>query len=121
MNDYCLPHSDKYQTLQDALDFAKPGQFLANVDLKSAYRSVAINDVDYCLTGVQWTFECESPTYKFDTLLPFGSRLGPMIFHRLSQAVRRFMANRGFASITVYLDDYFIVADTFQEIGRAHV
>ena len=123
MNDYCEPHSVKYQSLQEALELAKPGTFLAKVDLKSAYRSVPISEMDYCLTGIEWTFEGDvKPTWLFDTRLPFGSRLGPMTFHRCSQAVRRFMANRGYHNLIVYLDDFLIVADSYQEcLDAQHV
>jgi hypothetical protein len=116
MNDYTILHPTRYQTLQEAYSLAKPNTYLAKVDLKSAYRSVPIRPTDYCLTGVKWTFTGDSsPTYLFDARLPFGCSQGPNVFHRLSQAVRRFMANRGYCNIVVYLDDFFIVAETFEE------
>ena len=68
MNSYALHDSVKYQSLAEALELAKPGTFLAKVDLKSAYRSVEINPVDHCLTGIQWTFQGDSePTFMIDT------------------------------------------------------
>jgi hypothetical protein len=117
MNDYTKSlHSTHYQTLDEAYTLAKPNTYLAKVDLKSAYRSVPIRPIDYCLTGVKWIFSGDtSPTYLFDTRLPFGCSQGPNVFQRLSQAVRRFMARRGYCKLVVYLDDFFIVADTFDE------
>lgn len=114
MNDYTSSYSVHYQTLEEACVLAKPNYFLSKVDLKAAYRSVAINPIDYRLTGLVWQFSGgKSPTILFDTRLPFGSRLGPSIFHRLSQAVRRMMARRGFPDLVVYLDDFLCVADSY--------
>ena len=37
-----------------------------------------------------------------------------MIFHRISQSVKRMMARRGFDGV-VYLDDFLCVADSYEE------
>ena len=87
MNDYSTLYSVRYQTLHEAYELAKPGFYLAKVDLKSAYRSVPISCKDYCLTGLKWCFQGQSsPTYMFDTRLCFGARLAPASFHRIMQA-----------------------------------
>ena len=39
----------------------------------------------------------------------------PGIFHRLRQAVKRFMAKRGYRSLVVYLDDFLIIGATYAE------
>ena len=115
MNDYGVPQSVKYQTISEACSLAKPSYFLSKVDLKSAYRSVPINSADYPLTGLKWWFSGEkSPCYLFDVKLPFGSNVGPAIFSRLTQSVRRMMARRGYVNLVVYLDDFFIVESSFQ-------
>ena len=51
-------------------------------------------------------------TFLVDSRLPFGARKSPEIFHRLTQAVRRIMAKRGFGAIIVYLDEFLIVGET---------
>ena len=108
MNDYSSLHSVHYQTLEEAYSLAKPNYFLVKVDLKAAYRSVAINSLDYCLTGLQWQFKNESsPCYLFDSRLPFGASMAPSIFHRLTQAV------------LVYLDDFLIVEETYEACLKA--
>ena len=109
MNDYASNEACKYQSLQEALDLVKEGHHIAIIDLKSAYRSVKIHPFNYEATGLQWTFKGEDrPTYLVDTRLPFGSRKSPSIFNRLTQAIRRMMANRGYP-IVAYLEDFFIV------------
>ena len=42
-----------------------------------------------------------------------------MDFHRCTQAVRRFMFNRGYKNLVVYLDDFLIVCDTLEECCEA--
>ena len=120
MNDYAIADPVRFQTLENACNLAKPGFFCAKVDLKSAYRSVAIHPDDYPITGLKWQFQGQNkPTLLFDTRLPFGSALGPSIFHRLSQAVRRCMARKGFRDLVVYIDDFLIVAPSFHECNEA--
>lgn len=90
---------------------------MAKVDLKSAYRSVPISKQSQRVTGLKW-FINNQVTYLYDTKLPFGSKEAPGIFHRLSQAVRRMMARRGF-TIVAYLDDFFICEDSKSKCAEA--
>ena len=53
MNEYCTLYLVKYQTLHEAYSLVRPGYYLAKVDLKSAYRSVSISPLDYCLTELK--------------------------------------------------------------------
>ena len=117
VNDYA-PLGDKlsYQSLDDAVKLLVPGGYSAKVDLKSAYRSVSIHPDDQGFMGLAWTFKGHThPTYMVDTRLPFGSRLAPGIFHRLTQSVRRMMPRRGY-NVVAYLDDFFIHESTFEKI-----
>jgi hypothetical protein len=114
-NDYATKDAQlRYQSIKDAIELVTPGAFLAKVDLKSAYRSVAIHPSQYPFMGLQWTFKGQSvPSFIQEKFLCFGARKSPSIFHRLTQAVRRFMAARGF-NIVAYLDDFLIVSDNKQ-------
>ena len=53
MNDYSIPDTVKFQTLQYACGFAKPGYWCAKVDFQAAYRSVGIHLDDYKMTGLE--------------------------------------------------------------------
>ena len=113
LNDLATKASVKYQTLEEAISASTSGCFYAKVDLKSAYRSVRIHPSNYPITGLKWQFsDHAAPTYLYDTRLPFGARKSPAIFHRLTQAVRRFMCNRGYDNIIVYLDDFLIISES---------
>ena len=119
LNDHAtLDCSQQFETLDDATSLICQGYYMAKVDLKSAYRSVAISKESQQYTGL--TFELDGRVnYLYDTKLPFGSRLAPGIFHRLTQSVKRMMARRGFTAMVVYLDDFLICAPTMKECATA--
>ena len=91
---------------------------MAKVDLKSAYRSVPISKHSQKVTGLRWQFGKQTVLLR-DTKRCFGSRLAPGIFHRLTQAVKRMLKRRGLKAVVVYLDDFFIKADTMQDCAMA--
>ena len=108
VNDYASAKDHhRFQSVDDAAKLVKAGDYMAKVDLKSAYRSVSLSQDSCLVTGLKW-FINGSYQYFYDSKLPFGSKLAPGIFHRLSQAVRRIMARRGFPNVVAYLDDFFI-------------
>ena len=115
LNDYVDNAPFTYQTVQQAAASIQRGDYLAKVDLASAYRSVKIHPDDHQLAGLAWDFGGGSPTYLIDKRLMFGDRLSASIFNTLSQAVCRFMAREGYPHITGYLDDYLIRGATKQE------
>ena len=116
VNDYAkLDYKIQYQTVLDACELIEKGDYMAKIDLKSAYRSVALHPSQYDFTGLKWTFKGEkTPTYMIDTRLPFGARLSPSHFHRLSQAVQYIIQKRHIKVVT-YLDDIFITAPTKEQ------
>lgn len=121
VNDFISTHSFKFQTLDDAIKLLKPNYFMAKIDLKHAYRSVPIHPANYQATGCKWRFSGDDfDTYFYDTRLPFGAKSSPEIFHRLTQAVRRMMAKRGFLHVIVYLDDFLVIGATQAECARAY-
>ena len=120
VNDYATNDHFRYQTIDDATQMITKDCYLAKVDLKSAYRSVKIHPSNYQATGLQWKFAGDTkPTYLSDTRLPFGAKLAPSIFHRLTQSVRRMMARRGYDTMVVYLDDFLIIAPDFDSCVQA--
>ena len=121
LNDYVSVNSFKFQSLDEAIGRLRPGYYMAKIDLRHAYRSVPIHPSNYTATGLKWWFHGDSsPTYFYDARLPFGAKSSPEIFHRLTQAVRRMMAHRGFHDIIVYLDDFLVIAPTKEECESAY-
>lgn len=121
LNDHAEKDCDlKYQSVQDAISHLRPGYYMAKIDLKSAYRSVKTHPSSWPFTGLKWNFSGEKhSTFLCDTRLPFGARKSPGVFHRLTQAVRRSLMRQGFTPVVVYVDDFLIIASTFEECQAA--
>lgn len=119
VNDYCTAEwKQKFSRVDDAAALVTKGCFMAKVDLKSAYRSVPISSHSQRVTGLRWQFGKQT-VYLRDKKLCFGSKLAPGVFHRLTQAVRRMLKRRGLNATVVYLDDFFIKADSFEGCAQA--
>ena len=75
LNDFITSHSFKFQNLDHAIKLLRPNYFMANIDLRHAYRSIPIHPNNYPATGLQWQFWGQSrSTFFFDTCLPFGAK-----------------------------------------------
>ena len=120
VNSYIDIESFKFQTIDDAVKLIDQGYYIAEIDLRHAYRSIPIHPSNYRATGLKWVFTGNNqPTYLIDTRLPYGGRSAPGIFHRITQTVRRIMRRKGFYGTVVYLDDFLIIAPTKEECQLA--
>ena len=120
VNDYISCESYRYKTIDDAIALMHPGCYFATVDIKSAYRWVPVYPPHRTLQGFRWAF---NGSYKFftDNFLCFGLKNAPSIFHRISCAITRMIARKGFTNIVNYLDDFLIVASSREECLRAQL
>ena len=120
VNTYIEIEKQSFQTLDDAAKLIGRHFYIAKVDLRRAYRSVPVHPSNYKALGLKWQFKGHKQfSYLVDTRLPFGASSAPGIFHRLTQSVRRMMVKRGFHGIIVYLDDFLIIGQTYEECKRA--
>ena len=118
VNDLAEDVTFKYQTFEDAVKNVKQGSYLAKVDLKNAYRSIPISKESQEATGISWVFG-DQKIYMKDVRLPFGAKLSPFIFNKITQAVVRMMIRKGFKGICAYLDDFIIITDSKDECTLA--
>ena len=107
----------RFQTVDHATRIMKQGCYMAKVDLKSAYRSVSISKHSQQFTGLQWGTGANM-LYMYDTKLPFGAKLAPACFHRLTQAVKR-MLNRVGIKCVIYLDDILLLCENKEDCVNA--
>ena len=122
LNDHAVHDPFRYQSLQDAIDLIKPGDWLAKVDLKGAFRSVGIAVDNYGATGLKWRFKGQQRhTYFIDTRCSFGARRSPEIFNELTQSVLAIMRQKGFMNIVCYCDDFLIIASSKEECRRTMI
>ena len=121
VNSYATTQHFSYVTVEQAVSQIKPNAYLAKIDLKHAYRHVPIHPSNFNATGLAWKFSGDNHiTYLYDNKLPFGASKSPEVFHRLTQAVTRMMARRGFHTILAYLDDFLIIGDNKHECELAY-
>ena len=80
-------------------------EYLAKVDINSAYRMVPVHPDDRLLLGMQW----ENNLYV-DGTLPFGLRSAPRISTAVADALEWQARFKGTEHILYYLDDFLITA-----------
>ena len=119
LNDNSVP-MDKcsYETVDTAAQLMTPCCFMAKVDIKSAYRAVAISQQSWRATGLRWRINGHDQ-FLYDTRLPFGARPSPTIFHRISQFIKRCHQRAGYLKISVYQDDFIVFGNTYEECLEA--
>ena len=116
LNDFASTNHFKYQSIQNASELVTRGCWLAKLDLANAYRCVKIHPSNFKATGLKWRFANDKfETLLIDERLSFGASKSPEIFNKLTQAVRAIMAKKGYKTIVCYLDDFLIVAQTYDE------
>ena len=93
-----------------------PWLLVSKLDLANAYRCIKIHPSNFKATGLKWRFANDNfDTFLIDERLSFGASNSPEIFNILTQAVRAIMAKKGYKTIVCYLDDFLIVAQTYDE------
>ena len=115
VNDFTLC-MDKcsYESVDRAVDLMVPECYMTKIDIKAAYRAVAINPQSYAATGLKWNVNGHTHLLC-DTRLPFGARPSPTIFHKISQFIKRAIQKCGYKKVVAYQDDFLIIGDTYKE------
>ena len=103
----------KMDTLNTKLGMLRKHCYVASIDLTDAYYSVPVATVDqkYLM------FQIEGIRYKY-VCLPNGLSPAPRIFTKLMKPVLSSLRKKGH-QVMNYLDDFFLVGDTFEECKDA--
>jgi len=112
INTYITPPKFSFESMDDALAQSSPNCFFAVVDIQSAFRWVPLYPPHRNFLGVRWAFDGEAEKMYVDNFLCFGLSSSPYIFFKISSAIARMMRREGF-KVSVYLDDFLLIADTF--------
>ena len=103
--------SVQYATIADAMSLIKQcgkGCFLANTDIKDAFRIIPIQPSDYPLLGIKW-----NGLYYYDRCMPMGCSSSCKTFETFSSALEWLAKTKlQISSILHLLDDFLIVAPT---------
>ena len=102
----------KMETLQTALKLVTPNCFMASIDLKDAYYSVAVDREHQKFLRFQW----EDQLWQFNCM-PNGLALAPRKFTKLMKPVFATLREKGHLS-SAFLDDSLLLAETRVSCAR---
>ena len=106
LNQFIKYERFKMEGIHMLRDLLKPNDFMAKIDLKDAYFTVAIWEghqkfLRFLWNGTQWEFAC----------LQFGIATAPRVFTKILKPVIGLLRKQGIRLI-IYLDDFLLMAST---------
>ena len=109
LNKECNTAHFKMESLKQALHMVRPGAYLASIDIKDAFYSVAIHPSHKKYLKFMWT--CDSFQFK---AMPNGYADAMRVFTKLLKPVFSTLRELGYESV-IYVDDSLLQGDTFNE------
>ena len=109
----------KYKSVDLVSENLQEREFMAVTDITSAYRTVLVRPCDRKLQGLVWEVD-DQPEFIQDNFLSFGTRVAPMIFNRITDAVARFVCASGYFCVN-YLDDFLVKATDYESCKEAQL
>lgn len=99
----------KYKTLDYVATLLSRGDYLAVIDIASAYRSVHIHPEHRVYHGFEWQGQ-----YYVDNRLSFGLKCASFIFTNISDFIVRIMHRYGYDVCVNYINDFLCHGTTLQ-------
>lgn len=103
----------KFMSIKDVVAMLLPGEYMAVVDIKSAYRAVIILPEHRQYMGFHWTLDGEEKVFQ-DNRLCFGLRTGPCNFNMISCFLANVLRERQQIRLVNYLDDLLCIGSSFE-------
>ena len=116
VNSHCdnLIEEFKYKIVDDVLSILNTHDYMAVVDIKSAYRALSIFPGHRSLLGLRWELDNKNISIE-DGRMCFGLRVGPMQFNKVSEFIYRILSYLYGIEIVNYLDDFIVIASSKEE------
>ena len=116
INNHCetLIEKFKYKSVDNVLSMLNVHDYLAVVDIKSAYRALSIYPEHRSLLGLRWNLDSNNVLIE-DGRMCFGLRVGPMQFNKVSEFVYRILSDLYGIQIVNYSDDFIVLASSKEE------
>ena len=108
----------RYKSVDNVAELMERGDYLSTVDIKDAYRAIAIHPRDRDRQGLHWDFDPLDPsacTYMKDNRLCMGLSSSPYVFSKISDFVVRCAVREGTGRVVNYLDDFCVISSDFAE------
>ena len=106
LNEFIKKETFKMDSLEMARDMMRPNAWLASIDLKDAYHSLAMDKEAQRFLVFKWN----GLYFKF-LVLPFGLTIAPRVFTKVLKPVFCSLREQGFSAVA-YLDDSFLIEKT---------
>ena len=116
VNNYCadIIQDFQYKNVDHVLAMLQEGDYMAVVDIKSAYRAVPIFPYHRRYLGLKWQINGET-VFIEDSRLCFGLCLRPSYFDKISGFVYNILADMYNIQAVNYLDDFIVIGATLEE------
>ena len=120
VNNYCsgIEETFTFKSVENVLALLQPHDFMAVIDIKSAYRAVSIHPDNKKYMGLRWEIQ-NKEVFIEDSRLCFGLSLGPMIFNSISNFVYSVLTDVYNLQAVNYLDDFLVLGHTKEEAQLA--
>ncbi len=79
------------------------GALMAKIDVKAAFRCVAVHPTNRWLLGMKW-----DGAFYADLALPFGMKSSPGIWERYASLAEWILKRRGVENVIHYVDDFLV-------------
>ena len=106
---YAQVHYPSVNDAIKALLSCGPKAYMAKTAIEKAFRLIPLAPSQYHMLCVKW-----DGVYYFDKTLPMGCRSSCKIFQSFSDAIKFIAAKHGIDFLINYLDDFLIVAPSYQ-------
>ena len=110
-----------YNSVDTVTDILQDLDYISTLDISDAYRAIATHPSSRLRQGLQWEFAPGEVTYMVDNRLSMGLSSSPYAFSKVSDFAVRCMVREGYTGIINYLDDFAIVAHTYDKCAEAQL
>ena len=116
VNNFCadIIQDFQYKNVDHVLAMLQEGDYMAVVDIKSAYRAVPIFPDHRKYLGLKWEINGKT-VFIEDSRLCFGLCLGPSYFDKILGFVYNILADMYNIQAVNYLDDFIVIGATLEE------
>lgn len=112
LNDFIETEHFLMEDIRTAMKLISRCNYMATLDLEDAYLMVPIHES----STIYLRFIFRGVIYEF-VALPFGLNVSPYIFTKIMKPITKLLRLKGLLFV-VYLDDWWIVAESFEKCYR---
>ena len=117
-NSESLAPKFKFKNIDYAVEMLEADDWMAVIDIQSAYRAVTINPDHWTFQGFRWVEDGQEKWY-IDHRMCFGVRTGPYYFNLISNFIQETLSQHENIRIMNYLDDFLVIGENMDSCQSA--